>query len=189
MVGRVTPTRADCWSPPTAAAATLSGPAVDTRTSETGQRTRHRHRGQPPASRHQQMEQDRAPALLLHQPELARPAACQLSGDCPADLRHHHQNRPHGALRTRYWPIPQRRCRLRRRDGHHQHQTRRIPRRLELHHLTQHLSAKLRVYFLTGPKGVAVNFLSYGFHGVPKGNGAFVYFEWDRLATRAIGTH
>ena len=40
-----------------------------------------------------------------------------------------------------------------------------------------------------GCKGVAVNFLSYGFHGVPKGNGAFVYFEWDRLATRAIGTH
>src|SRR6266704_2327349 len=33
------------------------------------------------AARHQQVEQDRAPALLLHQPELARPAARQLSGD------------------------------------------------------------------------------------------------------------
>jgi Rhodopirellula transposase DDE domain len=95
---------------------------------------------------------NRAPALLLHQPELARSAPCQLSGDCRADLRHHHQNRPHGALRTRYWPIPQRHCRLRRRDGHHQHQTGRIPRRLELHHLTQNRSAKLRVYFLTDPK-------------------------------------
>ena len=33
----------------------------------------------------------------------------------------HHQNRPHCALRTRHWPIPQRHCRLRRRDGRHQY--------------------------------------------------------------------
>src|SRR5215469_16215003 len=80
------------------------------------------------------------------------PSPLSAIGDCRADLRHHHQNRPHGALRTRYWPILQRHCRLRRRDGLHQHQTRRIPRRLELLHLTQYLSAKLRVYFLTAPK-------------------------------------
>src|SRR5216684_3227824 len=104
------------------------------------------------ASRHQQVEQDRAPALLLHQPELARPAARQPSRDCRADLGYHHQNRPHRALRTRHWPIPQRHCRLRRRNGRHQHQTRRIPRRVELHHLTEYLPAKLRVYFVTNPK-------------------------------------
>jgi hypothetical protein len=28
----------------------------------------------------------------------------------------------------------------------------RVPRRVELHHLTEYLSAKLRVYFLTSPK-------------------------------------
>ena len=32
-----------------------------------------------------------------------------------------------------------------------QHQTGRVPRRVELHHLTEYLSAKLRVYFLTSP--------------------------------------
>jgi len=32
---------------------------------------------------------------------------------------------------------PQRHCRFRRRDGRHQHQTRRVPRRVELHHLTK----------------------------------------------------
>src|SRR5438874_11904060 len=33
-----------------------------------------------------------APALLLHQPELARQATRQLPRDRPADLGHHHQN-------------------------------------------------------------------------------------------------
>src|SRR5438067_3081571 len=35
----------------------LAGPAVETRTAEAGQRTRPRHCGQPPAARHQQVEQ------------------------------------------------------------------------------------------------------------------------------------
>jgi len=38
-------------------------------------------------------------------------------------------------------------CCLRRRDRRPQHSCR-IPRRVELHHLTQQLPAKLRVYFL-----------------------------------------
>src|SRR2546430_2658359 len=50
-----------------------------------------------------------------------------------------------------HWPIPQRHCRVRRRDRRPQHQTGRVPRRVELHHLTEYLSAKLRVYFLTSP--------------------------------------
>src|SRR5207253_7857039 len=73
------------------------------------------------------------------------------SGD-RIDLGHHHQNRPHRALRTRYWPIPQRHCRLGRRDGRNQYQTRRIPRRVELHYLAKGLSPRLRGYFLTTPK-------------------------------------
>jgi len=48
--------------------------------------------------RHQQVEQNRAPASLLYQLELACPAARQLSGDCRADLGDHDQNRPHRAL-------------------------------------------------------------------------------------------
>src|SRR6266403_1440519 len=96
--------------------------------------------GQPPASRHQQVEQNRTPALLLHQPELARQAARQLPGHRRIDLGHHHQNRPHCALRTRHWPISQRHCRIGCRHGRHQHQTCRVPWRLELHNLSKRSS-------------------------------------------------
>jgi DDE family transposase len=43
----------------------------------------------------------------LHQPELARQAARQLPGYRRIDFGDHHQNRPHRALRTGHWPIPQ----------------------------------------------------------------------------------
>ena len=43
-----------------------------------GRRDRADHQRLPPPARHQQVEQDRAPPLLLHQPELARQAAGQL---------------------------------------------------------------------------------------------------------------
>src|SRR6266700_1256734 len=130
----------------------LAGAAVEMRAAEAGSPARSRHRGQPPASWHQQVEQNRAPPLLLHQPELARQATRQLSGHRRADLGHHHQNRSHRALRTRHRTIPQRDCRIRRRDGRHQHQTRPVPWRVELHHLTKYSSSKLRVYFMTYPK-------------------------------------
>ena len=104
-----------------------------------------RHCGQPPAARHQQVEQNRTPAFLLHQPELARQAARQLPGHRRIDLGHHHQNRPHRALRTRHWPISQRHCRLGRRDGRHQHPTRRVPRRVELYYLAVSLSSWSRL--------------------------------------------
>jgi len=70
----------------------------------------------PPA---QQVEQDRAPPLLLHQPELARQTTRQLSRHRRADLGHHHQNRPHRALPTRHRPISQRHCRIGCRDDRH----------------------------------------------------------------------
>jgi elongation factor P hydroxylase len=38
---------------------------------------------------------------------------------------------------TEQQPIPQRHCRLGRRDGRNQYQTRRIPRRVELHYLAE----------------------------------------------------
>jgi hypothetical protein len=84
----------------------LAGAAVETRIAEAGQRTRPRHRGQPPAARHQQVEQDRAPPLLVHQPELARQTTRQLSRDRRADLGHHHQNRPPCAANSTPANIP-----------------------------------------------------------------------------------
>src|SRR5882724_12272981 len=47
--------------------------------------------------------------------------------------------------------MPQRNCCVRRRDVRHQHQTRPVPWRVELHHLTKYSSPKLRVYFMTYP--------------------------------------
>src|SRR5205823_7686545 len=44
-----------------------------------------------PAARHQQVEQSRAPPVLLHQPELARQATRQLSRDRRVDLSHDHK--------------------------------------------------------------------------------------------------
>ena len=38
------------------------------------------------------------------------------------------------------------------RDGRHQHQTRRVPRRVELHHLSKQSSPKSRVNLVTSPK-------------------------------------
>jgi Rhodopirellula transposase DDE domain len=43
-------------------------------------------------------------------------------------------------------------CRIGCRDGRHQHPARRVPRRVELHHLTRSSSPKSRVYLVTGPK-------------------------------------
>jgi len=45
--------------------------------------------GLPFSAGDQQVEQDRASAVLLHHPELARPAPDQLSGDCEPDCQHH----------------------------------------------------------------------------------------------------
>src|SRR5438132_1633447 len=100
----------------------------------------------------QQVEQNRTPALLLHQSELARQAARQLQGHRRIDLGHHNQNRPHRALRTRHQPISQRHCRIGCRHGRHQHQTRRVPWRLELHNLSKRSSPQSRVNLVTDPK-------------------------------------
>ena len=62
----------------------------------------------PPAARHQQVEQDRAPAVLPHHPELARPAAGQPRGHRRPDRRHHHRHRPDRPRRTRHRHLPDR---------------------------------------------------------------------------------
>jgi hypothetical protein len=47
--------------------------------------------------------------------------------------------------------MAQRHCRVRRRDGGHQHQTRRVPWQLELHHLTRYPSSVTTRLFSDGP--------------------------------------
>lgn len=57
----------------------LARAAVETRITRPRQRAWHRHHRPPPAARHQQVEQDRASSVLVHQHELACQAAGRLS--------------------------------------------------------------------------------------------------------------
>ena len=58
------------------------------------------------AARHQPVEQDRAPAVLAHQHELARATAHQSRGRCRIDRCRHHAVRSQGAGRTGSRPVP-----------------------------------------------------------------------------------
>ena len=98
-----------------------------------------------------QVEQDRAPPLLVHQPKLARSTARQLSCHRRPDLGDDHKDRPHRALRDRRDPLPEGHHCLRRRNGGHQHHPTRFPRRMELHYRAK-LRLKPSVRLRTGPK-------------------------------------
>src|ERR1700675_711721 len=97
------------------------------------------------------MEQDRAPAVLIHHPELARQTAGQLSRHRRSDRGDDHANWVKGLVRTRRQKLSQGHRRLGRGNGQPQYQARRFPWRMELHDcsikpITQSGS------FLTSPK-------------------------------------
>jgi hypothetical protein len=94
--------------------------------------------------RHQQMEQDRAPALLAHQHELARTPTHQPRSRRRADRGDHFQDWPSRACRTRPRRLPHQPPGVRREHGRHRPAPSRLPRRLELHHG----SAPLTVQFV-----------------------------------------
>ena len=79
----------------------LSRPSLEGRAAEARQRTEASHHGLPSAAWRQQMEQDRAPVVLVHLDKLAGQAAPQLPHHCPAHRRNHHRRRPQGPRRTR----------------------------------------------------------------------------------------
>jgi hypothetical protein len=81
----------------------------------------------------QQVEQDRAPSILVHIAKLAGQTVGQLSGHRQSDLGHHHLDRSRGPLRTGRQYISQGRHRPRRRNGRPQYRMRRISRRMELY--------------------------------------------------------
>ena len=72
---------------------------------EAGRRVRTGDQRLSSAARHLEVEQDRAPPVLVHHRQLARQAAAQPSGDRAADRRHDQQHGPHRALRTRPQPL------------------------------------------------------------------------------------
>ena len=77
----------------------------------------------PLPARHQQVEQDRAPPVLLHLTQLARPAADQLRGDHQPDRRDHHQHRAQGLRPPRSERVPQARGHRRRTGRREPHPT------------------------------------------------------------------
>ena len=98
------------------------------------------------AAGHQQVEQDRAPPVLVHQPELAGEAAGRLPRHREPDRRRHHPGGPRGQVRTGRKALPQGCPRVRRGHGRAQHPPRPVPWRLELHHKT----TARRGCFMTG---------------------------------------
>ena len=78
-------------------------------------------------NRHQQVEQDRAPAVRLHHPELARQAVGQPPGDRATDRQHRDRHRPDRRLQARRRHLREGHQGLRRRDGRPQHPARELP--------------------------------------------------------------
>jgi hypothetical protein len=112
-------------------------PPVEDRTGRPGRPHRPDHHRHPPAPGHQQVEQDRAPAVLGHLHQLARQAPDQPRSH-PRDHRgDHHHDRPDRPRRARHRHLPHRRQDPRQRHESPQRLRRptppRIPRRVELH--------------------------------------------------------
>ena len=78
------------------------GAVVEMGTAETGRRNRAGNRRLSFPARHQQVEQDRTPAFLFHQPELAGQAAHQSRGHHQPHRRHNHGNRLGREKQDRY---------------------------------------------------------------------------------------
>jgi hypothetical protein len=72
--------------------------SVESRTPEAGRRVGTGHCRPPPAARHQQVEQDRAPSLLVHLAKLARKAAHRLSDRRRTHWRDHFDGRAHRSV-------------------------------------------------------------------------------------------
>src|SRR5213078_3135730 len=90
----------------------------------------------PLPARHQQMEQDRTPALLSDHSQLARPTPHHLPNHHQPHRQHHNHHRTHRPLRTRPKPLPHK-------DQSHHPGTKihtpdptHVPTKLELHHPT-----------------------------------------------------
>ena len=110
-----------------------TGSVVEARTARSGRRTWPHHHRLSSTAWNEQMEQDRASAILVHHPELARQAPGELPNHRTTDRRHHNARRTQRQSRDRQWHLPIRYQSHGRRDGHTEYQPTRIPWRVELH--------------------------------------------------------
>src|SRR5580693_2483707 len=80
---------------------------LEARTAKAGRRDRARDPRPPLSARHIEMEQDRAPAVLPHHAELARPAADGSPCCGRVDRGDDHQDRSEGRKRARHAQLPE----------------------------------------------------------------------------------
>jgi len=109
-------------------------PALEDRTASTGRRNTSCDPRLPLPARHQQMEQDRAPPVQLHQHQLARQTARLPPDDHQPNRRHHDPHRPDRPRPPRRTHLRQRNQNHRRRACRRQPHRRPLPPRMELHH-------------------------------------------------------
>ena len=95
---------------------------------------------------YQQVEQDRASTLLVHQPELARQASAKFPDHRQSHCRDYHLNRPQGSCRAKYGILPGGHQGLRSGTRTNQHPARQIPRRLELRNPATQSSDLIRLF-------------------------------------------
>jgi len=105
--------------------------------------------GLSPPARDEQVEQDRASALLAHQLELARTSPHQSRGGGQSVRRHDYSQRPQSARRTRSAKVAEGRHGLRQRHERNRPPSACLSRRVELHH---HAAAEV----VPGTGGVSV---------------------------------
>ncbi len=108
--------------------------AVEDRAAAPRRRHRLDARGLPLPARHIEVEQGRAPAIQLHQPQLARQATHQLPGRDRAHSRDHHEHRPERLRQARRHRLPPKDQNHRPADRRRQHHRAPVPSRVELQH-------------------------------------------------------
>jgi hypothetical protein len=102
-------------------------PALEGRATEACRRDRPRAPRPSLSAGYVEVEQDRAPPILPHHPDMARSAADRQIGRRRADRGDHDQDRPEGRVRARYRNLPEGRQGQRCRDEHARHPGRCIP--------------------------------------------------------------
>ncbi len=108
--------------------------AVEDRAATPRRRYRPADHGLPSAARHEQVEQNRAPPVQLHQPQLARPTTRIATGHRQPHRRDDLDRRPTGLRPTRRARLPRQDPRQRRRAERRRPHRACLPPGVELHH-------------------------------------------------------
>src|SRR4030067_838181 len=132
-------------------------PAVEVGAPEVGHGERPVHFRVPSPTGNEQVEQDRAPIVFVHQPELARSALGQPGDNHQPDRGDTDAGRPEGSLRTRPRALPPGREDYGRPDVQPEYRAGTIPWRLELHNSSQPTLPQMNQLFLNEPLSYSYN--------------------------------